>query len=152
MDITEVKIGKKRTKHIIMDMSFENERRGDLFFKKFLEDKEQEKDFRKAVMKAKQITADKHREMSLKTNLIWALVDVCDSIVAELEQESIKFDLYRFDVKRNLKGLKHHTELFRKEFNNAVRVKSEEETETKQSDFGEDSDRLKEIIYKEIGL
>lgn len=103
-------------------------------------------------MKAKQITSEKHREMSLKTNLIWALVDVCDSIVAELEQESIKFDLYRFDIKRNLKGLKHHAELFRKEFNNAVRAKDIQETQEKQSDFGEDSDNLKEIIYKEIGL
>ena len=80
-----------------------------------------------------------------KTNLLFLVLDMGETLVADLEDLHINVDSYRFDIKRKLKNMK-------RDLRSLVQVIPEvycEDNEA-QISFGETSDIILEKIINEL--
>lgn len=80
-----------------------------------------------------------------KTNLLFLVLDMSETLVADLEDLHINIDSYRFDIKRKLKNMK-------RDLRSLVQVIPEvyrEDIESQVS-FGETSDIILEKIINEL--
>lgn len=80
------------------------------------------------------------------------LADIQETLITELEQDSIRLEVYEFDVKMKIKQLKKMTEAFRTYFNRTMEKRDSDYKLEKQLNFGEDGDELRELIYKAVEL
>ena len=80
-----------------------------------------------------------------KTNLLFLVLDMSETLVADLEELHINIDSYRFDVKRKLKNMK-------RDLRSLVQVIPEvyREDNEAQACFGETSDIILEKIINEL--
>ena len=80
-----------------------------------------------------------------KTNLLFIVLDMSETLVADLEELHINIDSYRFDIKRKLKNMK-------RDLRSLVQVIPEvyREDNEAQACFGETSDIILEKIINEL--
>ena len=80
-----------------------------------------------------------------KTNLLFLVLDMGETLVADLEDLHINIDSYRFDIKRKLKNMK-------RDLRSLVQVIPEvyREDNEAQVSFGETSDIILEKIINEL--
>ena len=80
-----------------------------------------------------------------KTNLLFLVLDISETLVADLEDLHINVDSYRFDIKRKLKNMK-------RDLRSLVQVIPEvyREDNEAQACFGETSDIILEKIINEL--
>ena len=80
-----------------------------------------------------------------KTNLLFLVLDMSETLVADLEDLHINIDSYRFDIKRKLKNMK-------RDLRSLVQVIPEvyREDNEAQACFGETSDIILEKIINEL--
>ena len=80
-----------------------------------------------------------------KTNLLFLVFDMGETLVADLEDLHINIDSYRFDIKRKLKNMK-------RDLRSLVQVIPEvyREDNDAQASFGETSDIILEKIINEL--
>ena len=80
-----------------------------------------------------------------KTNLRFLVLDMSETLVADLEDLHINIDSYRFDIKRKLKNMK-------RDLRSLVQVIPEvyREDNEAQACFGETSDIILEKIINEL--
>ena len=80
-----------------------------------------------------------------KTNLLFLVLDMSETLVADLEELHINIDSYRFDIKRKLKNMK-------RDLRSLVQVVPEvyREDNEAQACFGETSDIILEKIINEL--
>ena len=80
-----------------------------------------------------------------KTNLLFLVLDMGETLVADLEDLHINVDSYRFDIKRKLKNMK-------RDLRSLVQVIPEvyREDNEAQACFGETSDIILEKIINEL--
>ena len=80
-----------------------------------------------------------------KTNLLFLVLDMGETLVADLEDLHINIDSYRFDIKRKLKNMK-------RDLRSLVQVIPEvyREDNDAQASFGETSDIILEKIINEL--
>ena len=80
-----------------------------------------------------------------KTNLLFLVLDMSETLVADLEELHINIDSYRFDIKRKLKNMK-------RDLRSLVQVIPEvyREDNEAQACFGETSDIILEKIINEL--
>ena len=80
-----------------------------------------------------------------KTNLLFLVLDMGETLVADLEDLHINVDSYRFDIKRKLKNMK-------RDLRSLVQVIPEvyREDNEAQTSFGETSDIILEKIINEL--
>ena len=80
-----------------------------------------------------------------KTNLLFLVLDMGETLVADLEDLHINVDSYRFDIKRKLKNMK-------RDLRSLVQVIPEvyREDNEAQVSFGETSDIILEKIINEL--
>ena len=80
-----------------------------------------------------------------KTNLLFLVLDMGETLVADLEDLHINIDSYRFDIKRKLKNMK-------RDLRSLVQVIPEvyREDNEAQACFGETSDIILEKIINEL--
>lgn len=95
---------------------------------------------------------EKYESALKRTNLIWVLADIQETLITELEQDPIRLEVYEFDVKMKIKQLKKMTEAFRTYFNRTMEKRDSDYKLEKQLNFGEDGDELRELIYKAVEL
>ena len=80
-----------------------------------------------------------------KTNLLFLVLDMSETLVADLEELHINIDSYRFDIKRKLKNMK-------RDLRSLVQIIPEvyREDNEAQACFGETSDIILEKIINEL--
>ena len=80
-----------------------------------------------------------------KTKLLFLVLDMAETLVADLEDLHINIDSYRFDIKRKLKNMK-------RDLRSLVQVIPEvyREDNEAQACFGETSDIILEKIINEL--
>ena len=80
-----------------------------------------------------------------KTNLLFLVLDMSETLVADLEELHINIDSYRFDIKRKLKNMK-------RDLRSLVQIIPEvyREDNEAQECFGETSDIILEKIINEL--
>ena len=80
-----------------------------------------------------------------KTNVLFLVLDMSETLVADLEELHINIDSYRFDIKRKLKNMK-------RDLRSLVQVIPEvyREDNEAQACFGETSDIILEKIINEL--
>lgn len=82
----------------------------------------------------------------LITNTIFDLADIQEYLSRDLESEAIRLNYYRYNVKQRINEIKRSTSRLR-EMATGILDKS---GQTEQ--YNNDCDRLKEVIYNEVGL
>ncbi|MFV0392428.1 MAG: hypothetical protein ACK5KP_11195 [Paludibacteraceae bacterium] len=87
-----------------------------------------------------------YKELLKKTNLIFALADIQEGLAKDLESHAIRLNSFKYDVKKQIIAMQKNSEKFRGMATNILKEKGQEEI------FGIDSDYLKDIIFKELGI
>ena len=90
-------------------------------------------------------TEEYNKLINRKTNLLFLVFDMGETLVADLEDLHINIDSYRFDIKRKLKNMK-------RDLRSLVQVVPEvyREDNEAQVSFGETSDIILEKIINEL--
>lgn len=80
-----------------------------------------------------------------KTNLLFLLADLIESVSREIKDELKSKEVFRFEVKMHIDKLLHHSSALVRLVDTTVDGNTAEQ-------FGDDADNLRNILYSKLGL